>query len=119
MAQLANYVQKNGYPAYQNTEVKYFPGGEAFFEELLVQLKNAKRFIFLEYFIIAEGLMWGEVLKLLKEKVEKGVEVRVLYDGTNELFNLSYQYPNSFMWWYGYSLQGFSPWHPIFSHTLQ
>ena len=59
MAQLANYVQKNGYPAYQNTEVKYFPGGEAFFEELLVQLKNAKRFIFLEYFIIDEGLMWG------------------------------------------------------------
>ena len=58
MAQLANYVQKNGYPTYQNTEVKYFPGGEAFFEELLVQLKNAKRFIFLEYFIIAEGLMW-------------------------------------------------------------
>ena len=53
---------------------------------------NAKRFIFLEYFIIAEGLMWGEVLKLLKEKVEEGVEVRVLYDGTNELFNLSYQY---------------------------
>ena len=114
MAQLANYVQKNGYPTYQNTEVKYFPGGEAFFEELLVQLKNAKRFIFLEYFIIAEGLMWGEVLKLLKEKVEEGVEVRVLYDGTNELFNLSYQYPN-YLCGMGIRCKVFSPVYPIFS----
>ena len=114
MAQLANYVQKNGYPTYRNTEVKYFPGGEAFFEELLVQLKNAKRFIFLEYFIIAEGLMWGEVLKLLKEKVEEGVEVRVLYDGTNELFNLSYQYPN-YLCGMGIRCKVFSPVYPIFS----
>lgn len=114
MAQLANYVWKNGYPIYRNTEVKYFPGGEAFFEALLVQLRKAKKYIFLEYFIIAEGRMWDQVLEILKEKVEEGVEVRVLYDGTNELFNLSYQYPN-YLRGMGIRCKVFSPVYPIFS----
>ena len=114
MAQLANYVRKNGYPTYRNTEVNYFPGGESFFEELLLQLQKAQKFIFLEYFIIAEGMMWDQVLQILKQKVEEGVEVRVLYDGTNELFNLSYQYPN-YLCGMGIRCKVFSPVYPIFS----
>ena len=45
---------------YQNTAMTYFPGGEAKFEELLRQLETAEEYIFVEYFIIDEGLMWGE-----------------------------------------------------------
>jgi phosphoribosylglycinamide formyltransferase-1 len=37
------------------------------FDEMLAQLEKAKDFIFLEYFIIDEGLMWGKILEILKE----------------------------------------------------
>lgn len=113
-AQLANYVQKNGCPIYKNTSVTYFPSGEAKFEELLRQLRKAEKFIFLEYFIIAEGYMWGSVLEILKQKVEEGVEVRVMYDGTNEMFNLPHHYPEKLRR-IGIRCKIFSPVYPIFS----
>src|SRR5699024_2494544 len=63
------------------------------FRQLLLELQKAEKFIFLEYFILAEGLMWGSVLKILAEKAAQGVEVRVMYDGTNEFTNLPHDYP--------------------------
>ena len=44
------------------------------------ELQKAKRFIFLEYFIIDEGYMWKSILKVLREKAAQGVDVRVIYD---------------------------------------
>ena len=67
---------------YQNTAMTYFPGGEEKFEELLRQLERAEEYIFVEYFIIDEGLMWGKILEVLARKALQGVDVRVMYDGT-------------------------------------
>ncbi|MDD6071026.1 MAG: cardiolipin synthase [Clostridiales bacterium] len=93
-ATLVHYVGRTGcYPVYENTEVTYFPLGEYKFEELLKQLEQAKKFIFLEYFIVEEGLMWGKVLEVLARKVKEGVEVRLLYDGTCEFSTLPHDYP--------------------------
>lgn len=77
----ANYLWKNAiFPIYQHTETTFFPIGEAKFEAMIIELRKAKRFIFLEYFIIAPGYMWDTILEILIEKVAQGVEVRVLYD---------------------------------------
>lgn len=65
---------------YGNTSTEYFPRGEVFFERYLEDLRGAKEFIFLEYFIIARGKMWDTILGILAEKVKEGVEVRVSYD---------------------------------------
>lgn len=93
-AELAHYIGRTGcYPVYRNTEVTYFPLGEDKFQELLKQLKKAEHFIFLEYFIVEEGLMWGKVLEILAEKAAEGVEVRILYDGTCEFSTLPHDYP--------------------------
>lgn len=81
-------------PVYQNTNLKYYPLGDLFFEDLMEELKNAKHYIFLEYFIIRPGHMWDSMLRVLEEKVKEGVEVRVLYDGMNMFSNLPYDYPN-------------------------
>lgn len=51
---------------YDKTLVTYFPLGEDKFEEMLRQLEAAEHFIFMEYFIVDEGLMWGRVLKSLR-----------------------------------------------------
>ncbi len=82
-----------GYPIYNNSDVKYFASGEEKYEELIKQLKTAKRFIFLEYFIIDEGKMWDSILEILKEKVKEGVEVRLMYDGTCMFALLPHSYP--------------------------
>ena len=94
-ASLTRYLRERGggFPVYQNTAVTYFPGGEAKFEELLRQLETAKKYIFLEYFIIEEGLMWGRVLEVLARKAAQGVDVRVMYDGTCEFSTLPRDYP--------------------------
>ena len=79
LASLARYAWDHGgkYPVYGNTKVDYLPSGETSLEAMLEDLRSAKDFIFLEFFIIDEGVMWGRVLKILEEKVRQGVEVRV------------------------------------------
>jgi len=93
-AGLASYLGRMGnHPVYRNSSVSYYPVGEDAFEAILEVLESAKDFIFMEYFIIEEGYMWGRVLRVLERKVKQGVEVRVLYDGTCALYKLPYQYP--------------------------
>ena len=94
-ASLAKYLygRGGGFPVYQNTAMTYFPGGEAKFEELLRQLETAEAYIFVEYFIIDEGLMWGKILEVLARKALQGVDVRVMYDGTCEFSTLPRNYP--------------------------
>ena len=92
-AALVRYIQRSGcHPVYNRTLVTYFPLGEDKFAELLRQLEGAKHFIYLEYFIIAEGMMWGEVLEILARKAKEGVDVRVMYDGTCEFALLPHKY---------------------------
>jgi len=93
-AGLASYLGRMGnHPVYRNSGVSYYPVGEDAFEAILEALESAKDFIFMEYFIVEEGYMWGRVLSVLERKVKQGVEVRVLYDGTCALYKLPYQYP--------------------------
>lgn len=92
---LAKYIGKTGsFPLYKNTSVTYFPLGENKWEEMLKQLETAEKFIFLEYFIIEEGLMWGRILDILSRKASQGVDVRILYDGTCEFSTLPHDYPD-------------------------
>ncbi|WP_283684762.1 cardiolipin synthase [Parablautia sp. Marseille-Q6255] len=93
-AALTRYVRRSGcYPVYEHIAVTYFPLGEDKFKEMLIQLEKAEHFIFLEYFIVNEGEMWGKILEILVRKVKEGVDVRMLYDGTCELSTLPHDYP--------------------------
>ena len=77
---------------YQNTSSRYYPLGETMFSDMLEDLKRAERFIFLEYFIVEEGVMWNGVLEILKEKAKAGVEVRMLYDDLCSFASLPVDY---------------------------
>ena len=85
--------RSGSYPVYDRSAVTYFPLGERKFEEMLRQLERAEHFIFLEYFIVDEGVMWGRVLEILARKAAEGVEVRMMYDGTCEFSTLPHDYP--------------------------
>ena len=74
---LENYA---GYPSYKNGGVTYYESGEKMFPDMLDALRAAEKYIFIEYFIIAHGKMWGEILDILLQKAEQGVKIRVIYD---------------------------------------
>ncbi|MCF2555106.1 cardiolipin synthase [Faecalicatena contorta] len=94
-ANLSYYLSsKLGFPTYRNTEVKYFPLGEYKFKYMLAELKKARKYIFMEYFIVEEGYMWDKILGVLRAKVREGVEVRFMYDGMCAISMLPYNYPD-------------------------
>ena len=115
---LANYVDKSGgYPVCGNTEVTYFPLGEDKYKAMLEELQKAQEFIFMEYFIIDDGEMWREIVKILLEKAKAGVEVRLLYDGMGSQFTLPFRYKKK-LTDQGVKCLVFNPFRPMLS-TIQ
>lgn len=77
----ALYVENaSSFPAYRDTKTKYFALGDDVEEQFLADLASAKKFIFLEYFIIEPGEFWDAIEEILIEKAKAGVDVKVLYD---------------------------------------
>ncbi len=77
---------------YDNTDVRYYKMGEDFFVDFLEDLRNAKKSIFMQYFIVDEGYMWDSILEILKEKAKEGLDIRILYDGFGSLLTLPDNY---------------------------
>jgi cardiolipin synthase len=77
----ARYLQTHaGFPLYVHTRTEYFASGEAFFVRVLEELEKAERYIFLEFFILREGVMLNPILEILERKVRQGLDVRLIYD---------------------------------------
>ena len=87
-----SFVQSEGYPFYRNTDFEYYAPCEEGFECMLDELRKAEKYIFMEYFIIEEGIMWNSILSILEEKAKHGVEVRVMYDDMGSLNTLPASY---------------------------
>ncbi|MCM1227801.1 MAG: cardiolipin synthase [Clostridium sp.] len=92
-ANLAQYVNDYGcYPIYRNNYTEYYRIGEEKYISMLNELKKARKYIFMEYFIIDRGEMWDSILDILFQKASEGVEVRLIYDGMLSQFNLPSHY---------------------------
>lgn len=75
------YVRRSsGYPVFGGSEVKYYSMGDDMYVDMISELEKAEKFIFIEYFIIAEGQVWNRIFDILCKKADKGVEVRIIYD---------------------------------------
>ncbi len=74
------------------TEAHYLASGEEFFRSLLDDVRKAKRFIFIETFILAKGKIWTELLAALEERVQAGVEVRLMYDDVGSMGRVHFRY---------------------------
>ena len=76
-----DYLDKNSVMCvHEHNRVKYFKNGEEFFPDMIENLKKAKEFIFIEFFIVGEGELWSQVRQILIDKAAEGVDVRVIYD---------------------------------------
>ena len=85
----SDYIYHNaGYPIHGNTTAEYFQVGDDMFPVLVRELEQAQHYIFIEYFIIHDGVMWRTILDILERKVQEGVDVRLIYD------DMSYHAPS-------------------------
>lgn len=111
----SHYISNSAHcPPYKNTTVEYLPMGEVKFERMVQELKKAKRYIFMEYFIIQEGTMWNTILDVLEEKAKEGVDVRVIYDDMGCILTLPTGYEKTLRE-KGIQCQIFNPFIPILS----
>ncbi len=63
-----------------NNEVKVLTNGEATYSEMMQAIREAKRHIHFQFFIIRNDKIGNAMKDLLIEKAQSGVAVRVIYD---------------------------------------
>ena len=60
--------------------IQVLHNGEETFQALFQALEDARKFIHLEYYIIAEGRLTARLKDILLRKAREGVEIRIIYD---------------------------------------
>lgn len=101
---------------YGGTKTQYFPSGEAFAESFLRDLEAARKYIFLEYFIVAKGEFLSSVLEVLERKVKEGVEVRMLYDDIGSVGRVNVNFARRLKK-KGIKCEKFNPFVPVVSEV--
>lgn len=81
MRLLGEYLHNaGGFTAYRNTRLKYFPSGASLADDILERLAQAEKFVLIEYFAIADGVLLRRICDILKQKMKEGVTVKIIYD---------------------------------------
>ena len=110
-----NYIESTAkVPGHADNRITYYKTGEEFFPEMMKALREAKEFIFIEFFIITDGKLWSEVQEILIQKAEEGVEVRLIYDDMGSTGTISARTPK-ILGKYGIQCYKFHPFRPILS----
>ena len=60
---------------------EYFSDGAIYLDRLISLVKSAKSKVYLEYYIISKGHIWGLMYGALLSALERGVDVKIIYDG--------------------------------------
>lgn len=117
-ANQVRYVEKFAHcPVYRDTKVDYYPLGDDVLQPMLEALRGAKKYIFVEYFIINSGQFWGAILEVLKEKAVQGVDVRVIYDDIGCIYTLPSHYDQELAQ-YGIRCKAFNRFVPVVSTVM-
>lgn len=77
---MVKYMKNEGIPLTGDNAVKFYAMGEEAFEDIFRALENAKEYILLDFFIVAEGALFDQMHEILKRKAKEGVEIKFLYD---------------------------------------
>ena len=110
-------LKKTDYPVWQNTKTTYYPLGDLMLPDILEELEKAEHFIFLEYFIVEDGIFWDSIREVLVRKAKEGVDVRMIYDDVGCLMLLPKKYYEE-LERSGIKCIAFNRFKPIFSLVL-
>ena len=95
-----------------HNRVTYYKNGEEFFPAFIEGIKQAKEFIFIEFFIVTDGVEWDAVKEVLIQKAQEGVEVRIVYDDLGCSGTISPRTPKRLAK-YGIKCYKFHPFRPF------
>lgn len=84
------------FPVYRNSKAEYISDGQKYFDKMLKDIENAKKYVFLEYFIISKSELWDEVFELLDKKSKDGVRIFIITDEIGSLGRLPKGFKNDF-----------------------
>ena len=115
VGQQAQYLTRYaGYPVYREADTQYYCCGEEMYPQFLEDLKTAKSYIFLEYFIAEPGKMLDAIVEILAQKAKEGVDVRFMYDGIGCIQTLPNKYYR-YLQEKGIKCACFQPFRPLMS----
>ncbi|WP_077403085.1 cardiolipin synthase [Cellulophaga omnivescoria] len=66
--------------AYNNNKVTVLNNGEQTFNSIFNAMQKAEKYIHLQYYIFSKGDLTERFYSILKDKINQGVEVRLIYD---------------------------------------
>lgn len=109
---ISNYIKNTTHlEAYGHTYTKLLTPGEIQLTYMLEELNKAKKFIFMEYFIVREGVMWSQIHEVLKRKVKEGVDVRFMYDDFGSINKINSNFKKNLIK-EGIKVVNFNPYRP-------
>lgn len=73
-------LETSGAMLTNDNDIDFFVDGNEKFDALIRDLKQAKKHIHLQYYIIRNDLLFDRILEVLQKKVKEGVEVKILFD---------------------------------------
>ncbi len=85
----AALLAKRDFKLFRGTDVTYFPGGDQFFADVISRMEQAQRFIFMEFFIMAEGKLFDRILEVLEDRARQGVEIKIIFDDFGSITRMS------------------------------
>jgi len=106
-------VNKSQYPVYNNSDIEFYSDASLALEAQKEAMRNAKKYIFMEYFAIEDTQSFQSIIEILKQKVQEGVEVRIMFDDFGSVTYISQHFVKK-MEKLGIKCRDFSPMVPIF-----
>ncbi len=95
--EIFKYIHEtSGRSVYEDdTYVEVLNNGDEFFPFLAKELKKAKEYILMEFYIVKNDKIGRKILDILKEKAKEGLEVKLIYDHFGSNKHLDKKYMNS------------------------
>lgn len=93
--ELENINKLSHYKMYKNQGIEFFNTGEDFFDDLLNEIKRAKKSILIDIYILSKSELFEKILEILKDKVKEGVIVEIIYDGLGSMFKVPKKLKNN------------------------
>ena len=116
---LTNLLQNGAHmPMFQDNNVLFLKDGREWFELLLNDIAKAKEYIFIEYFILSDGVALKRLSDLLIQKAHEGVEIKIILDDIGSKRNLKQKTINELKSHENISLVSFNPMGMVFSLNL-
>ena len=76
----AHELESMGAPMFENNSVQILSTGVGKYEELFADIREAKRYVHMDYFKFQQDSICMELFGLLAAKARQGVEVRIIFD---------------------------------------